>query len=645
DITLGPLYSGQKSIKFPEVPDQAGPTREHTMKAFADKNGNNALDPNEAVISTKVKVTRIALKEFRAVDTTSGQKGGKTNEAVAKPPVGTDSFAICLEAPVELSVVTQPAGKEAKVKYAITTNPGNGGAPASGGFGGGKPVVKFAVPEVYYITAWVDSNDNNAQDPDEPRLGVQVRAARIVAIRASSGGQTVQDVDPTREQAAGDIPALMVCVKKGDKVNVSVDYLPELVGPTFSPDASLTVEAQTTGVRVQVHDVESARVFTDRAGSVVLRARCGAREDFAVQVFVVDTTIKVHMDLNGNPGDGFEQQIVSGSTVQQYTVTEYEVPEPPGSLGAATYLWEDTVAGNTVAFGTTRVATATEVRLGVHSIRCTLTFPGPGRAITSQPFLLTVTDALFTQSADLWWFNGESPANYAINVTLTYTGAAAGVFNWQVVQGADKVVLSDGRRDANRIVTENSPTVTLKSTSPSAAAPTLTRDIRVRLNVNGPAAGVFATVVLAPAKLTHVSNAHFAVAGIPTGWVTRITYRCDDQFNRVLPAPVPVNEQWPSRDWVSDWTIAAGRPSNENWPSPSEAGGTWPPSAIRDTLAAVDGLGTLVPSPMAPGVPLNAERVQHVRGHLSVGSTAAGRGVRLLSDIRWQFYRDHGSHE
>ncbi|MBI4570017.1 MAG: hypothetical protein HY719_16610, partial [Planctomycetes bacterium] len=282
-------YIGTTSIRFPELPNQVGPTREHTMKAFADKNDNGLPNDGEAVISTKVKVTRIALKEFRAVDTTSGQKGGKTNEAVAKPPVGTSSFSICLEAPVELSVATQPAGQEAKVKYAITTNPQNGGAPATGVFAAGKPTVTFTVPAYYFITAWLDSDGDGVQDPDEPWLGIGIQTARIAAIRASSGGQTVQDVDPAREQAVGDIPTLMVCVKKGDRVSVSVDYLPDAVGPTFPPDASLTIEEQPPGLRElqPPRDVDFTQVSTDRPGSAVFRARCGAQEDFAVQVFVV----------------------------------------------------------------------------------------------------------------------------------------------------------------------------------------------------------------------------------------------------------------------------------------------------------------------------------------------------------------------
>lgn len=246
------------------------------------------------------------------------------------------------------------------------------------------------------------------------------------------------------------------------------------------------------------------------------------------------------------------------------------------------------------------------------------------------------------QSEDLWWFNGEYPDDYAVEVTLTVAGETSGTFAWTVTEGTSKVDLNNGGAGADSITATNDNSVTLISVAASAGAATLTNDITISLKLGSITLGSFETVVLAPDHLVHLQNRSSAHA--TNGYETFIDYRIEDQFNRVLPDYVPVNELW-TGDVVNDYT-----------------GTDWSRSVHSGTLISPDSWFDLIrpasdwvePTPVGPGDTGDDTAIHHWEGEWRVGSTTPGDGVlvscandRWADDTTcvWKRYRGHADHE
>lgn len=68
-----------------------------------------------------------------------------------------------------------------------------------------------------------------------------------------------------------------------------------------------------------------------------------------------------------------------------------------------------------------------------------------GLGTHSLPWTITLSGGV-GKGEDLWWFNGESPANYNTEVTATVHGlGTTGTFTWEVTAGVGKVKLLDNQ--------------------------------------------------------------------------------------------------------------------------------------------------------------------------------------------------------
>ncbi len=253
---------------------------------------------------------------------------------------------------------------------------------------------------------------------------------------------------------------------------------------------------------------------------------------------------------------------------------------------------------------------------------------------------------------DLWWFNGANAANYSERVTLTADGAATGNFAWETILGDTKINFENG---ADTFAAANDNDVDILSTAASAAAATPQNDILVELQINGKVVQERPTMVLTPNRLVHLGDTD---NNSGTGYQSLVSYRIEDQFNRVLPHNVEINEDWGAtvsdfvgEDWVAWNAACAGDPTGEN----CEGAATVGPANWADNMTR-PGPGTgctgnpCTPARQNPQTPLGAVKADHRPGTWKCGSTTVAVGPgnnpgKIVRTLTWQLYRDHGRNE
>jgi hypothetical protein len=218
---------------------------------------------------------------------------------------------------------------------------------------------------------------------------------------------------------------------------------------------------------------------------------------------------------------------------------------------------------------------------------------------------------------EMWNFNGESPANYAVSSRLS-TNRTGGAFSWSV---SPQLTLSSAA--------DATPTVT--TVTPSAAR----RDawIRVRHTAAGvTTAASYRLTVFAPNSLTHLRNVDNPHPSL--GYESEIHYSINHQFGAVLPRNVPINEQW-TGPVVSDF-------AGENWVRPAEGSATVNPADWHDRVTG-ERIAVAHPTPVAPTHADAGVAVEHWPGDWRVGSLTIGNG-RRVSSVTWQANRGFARH-
>jgi hypothetical protein len=247
-----------------------------------------------------------------------------------------------------------------------------------------------------------------------------------------------------------------------------------------------------------------------------------------------------------------------------------------------------------------------------------------------------------TQSNNIWWFNGYSP--YSTSAVLTAQGtSAADVCVWQVVTGADKASVVANITEGG--VGTSRATITSKGASVPAAK--VTKDIEIKVVINGSRVVFFKTVVFAPYRLVHTGDRDVPASSIPglsVGFYSYVSYDIYDQFNRLLPRGVPLNEDFTSDDVgdyfpIDDWEL------NESM----QGSLTTTVPRFNDNIGqAKEGSS---PAPLVPSQPLASVKVDHWTGNWNIGSETTGGGISMRSSAWsgttyciWQRYRGKGRH-
>jgi hypothetical protein len=146
------------------------------------------------------------------------------------------------------------------------------------------------------------------------------------------------------------------------------------------------------------------------------------------------------------------------------------------------------------------------------------------------------------------------------------------------------------------------------------------------------------------------------------GYISNRKYKIVDQYNRVLPHPVPVNEHFvaPPNWQIPPLGSGAINDTASNWIRGAEKGAVVDPSSLFDTISGClqgwdlgNGFGACQPVPRAPPAsgPLSRRKIHHWCGDIYVGSsetwtpggTNSGKGVRVATLV-WQRFLDHARH-
>lgn len=148
-------------------------------------------------------------------------------------------------------------------------------------------------------------------------------------------------------------------------------------------------------------------------------------------------------------------------------------------------------------------------------------------------------------------------------------------------------------------------------------------------------------VVRAPDKMKR-KNTVIRGRNLSHLWRTHIFYEIRDQFNRVLPARVGVNEYFTTFD-ISD------TPGGDNWNPGPQGGDFVNPANWSDNITVTLNYATKRPPAIEPtqGGPYSATKVDHWRGDWRCGTNVPGLGRPLRNGlgITWQHYLDHANHE
>jgi hypothetical protein len=230
-------------------------------------------------------------------------------------------------------------------------------------------------------------------------------------------------------------------------------------------------------------------------------------------------------------------------------------------------------------------------------------------------------------SDDLWFFGNENTECYSESVTLTIQQPQVGTYIWWV---SGNLAAVDFENNSDTYVGGDS--VVLKSTGNSVAIDDV--QIYAALVANSGNPLLILMTVPIPRSLVHLRNQDLALAS--RGFNTKIHYSLRDQFGRVLPRAIEMNEKWTS-EVVVDFEGA-------NWRRGLEKNAKVNPADAIDSLTGMPIAANPVPIPIAPQNPLGTTKIFHWNGAFFVGSRTSGRGI-MVQTHTWQFFQDHGRHE
>ena len=254
----------------------------------------------------------------------------------------------------------------------------------------------------------------------------------------------------------------------------------------------------------------------------------------------------------------------------------------------------------------------------------------------------TTSDTLISDNSkpqkpeQFWWFNGQTPANYQTQYTLTALPNKPGLsYQWKVLSGGDIVRFPNGSTTHTTYSNSTSLSAIRGSVQPN--------DVVVIVSVNEVESRSRRLTVLKPYKLLFQGFEDTLYAPSPFIWKTMISYQIVDQLGNVLPHNLPVNEKFTSGR-LADY------PST-NWQMPAANGNGSGPNTSPFNMTDI--IGRLVSNDPTPLIPtplvvinqaeLNMEKVMHFTGEFYVGGSYAGTGCRVQT-LTWQLYRDHGRH-
>lgn len=321
--------------------------------------------------------------------------------------------------------------------------------------------------------------------------------------------------------------------------------------------------------------------------------------------------------------------VVGQNTVYTYHPTCVKLGFNINDSVTFTVSGQPTTGGATAKFVPNPVATFNDTKLTVSTTENTkpgkyvMTVVGTGPKCGSYG-----TDSLPLEVAPkikgnkvVWWFDGQDPTGYKTKITLEAFGPGAASYDWTIPTGGGKA----------KVASKVANTADIVGIKGSTAAD----DVIVRVSAGGVLSNDFKLTVKAPRELDFLRNVHKPSA--TWGYETEVHYSIKDQFGRILPSSVPLNEHWTS--------AVTKDVATTNWRRGANGGAVVNPADWLDQIQGENTGGSRTPTPLPPQSPLGTRKIYHWDGEWSVGSTdpSGGKGVRVSKNT-WQKFRDHALH-
>jgi len=272
----------------------------------------------------------------------------------------------------------------------------------------------------------------------------------------------------------------------------------------------------------------------------------------------------------------------------------------------------------------------------------------------------TITSAGNKSAA--WWFNGEQPPGFTMELHLTANPEGDTKYTWNVDGQYGKIE----DKSANPTVFKaDCPT---DSSGIGPCPPSDQGDVSITVTGNGVTSDPFMARVLTPyaAEPLGVPDDDPDPGNLSGFWYfSHIPYQVTDQFGKVLPIKPPVREHF-TGDPQSQCSVGKDKC---NWHAAHEGGSgeagrlgknackTTGPGVICDTISGQNrkqfGFFASIPTPecpnnncSSPSAGTSTLKVLCFPGEIWVGNGSTGgapQGVKIMTLI-WQRYQDHARH-
>jgi hypothetical protein len=335
-------------------------------------------------------------------------------------------------------------------------------------------------------------------------------------------------------------------------------------------------------------------------------------------VLLAPKACKIGPPCRINSGDTAKWRIVATCSKGADTVALFVTGQP--NTGGATAKF----APNPVQTGVASVLTITT---GAQTRAATYTLMISGKGAKCATYGPASTDLVIgprlSGPKEVWWFDGEKPAGYDVEILLTAIPDKSGPYTWTITGGAAFAALPGGGSSVQTAANQ----VKLKAKKGSAKL----EDVVVEVKSGSATSAPHKLTVLTPRSLGRLN----VVDRIdPTFFYeSQIFYSIKDQFGRILPRNVMMNEDFTGQV-VAD---TAGM----NWRRGAPGGTIVDPKRWLDQVQGE--IAGRTPAPQRPQNPLGNKKVYHWAGEWRIGNTIPGLGARVQRNT-WQKFRDHARH-
>lgn len=258
---------------------------------------------------------------------------------------------------------------------------------------------------------------------------------------------------------------------------------------------------------------------------------------------------------------------------------------------------------------------------------------------------LTVSPKIYqAQGKDVvWWFNGEKPDGYTMELEMTADPPNATSYTWKI-KGDYAEFVSGGKETTT---SKNTVKLKAKDFGSPQGLPKNKGDFKITVTVNSVESDPKKLRVLRPFSIRFLKLKDSG--DVLRGYLSKLHYEMLDQFGKRLPKPVWARENFDFKT-VELQCCKSGKETNWVVGEVGDMAGAHPsdPANFADTISGQ----SIVTNPDRFPLPFGPQavddrdhklKIMRWSGTVTIGSTKKNRGVPVASLV-WQKFRDHARH-